>query len=200
MWSVLTGTTGPGAAPSGAQRRGAAPAAARDRGRAGDGAVRRGGGVGGRPRATRRPRGRGARPGRRPRTRGRSSSTRRCNRTRRGSAGSRAGEYGEAHARRSSARRSGRRRRRSRRPTARSRSGGGYEPEVDLLRQPVHTPSSSRPEDARRARGAASAASVVPALGEPHRVPGRVSPIGNMQLVAPRDEVVLAAGLAWERR
>ena len=23
--------------------------------------------------------------------------------------------------------------------------------------------------------------------------------IGNMQLVAPRDEVVLAAGLAWER-
>ncbi len=24
--------------------------------------------------------------------------------------------------------------------------------------------------------------------------------IGNMQLVAPRDEVVLAAGLAWERR
>ena len=24
--------------------------------------------------------------------------------------------------------------------------------------------------------------------------------IGNMQLIAPRDEIVLAAGLAWERR
>ena len=67
-----------------------------------------------------------------------------------------------------------------------------YEPEVDLYVSPCYAVELPD-EDADEPRGPA-AAHVVPALDEPR--PGWAgSPSATLQFVAPRDEVVLAAGL-----
>ena len=77
----------------------------------------------------------------------------------------------------------------------RSRAGATYRPPVDLYVPPVlastcrrRTATSSRSASRSRRSCARSTCSAGPALA-----------IGNLQLVAPRDETVLAAGLAWER-
>ena len=78
---------------------------------------------------------------------------------------------------------------------ARSRTGARYEPDVDLYVSPCFAHRAAA-RGRRRARGPA-AALVVPALGQPDRL-GRARD-RQPAAVAPHDETVLAAGLAWER-
>ena len=92
--------------------------------------------------------------------------------------------------------RSARRLRRSRPPTARSRSGGAYEPEVDLYVSPCYAIDLPA-EDADELEVRLPLTSF---LRWTNLTGWAGLAIGNMQFVAPRDEVVLAAGLAWERQ
>ena len=129
----------------------------------------------------------------RPRTRGRSSSTRRCSRTRRPS---RAAPTSTASScgRSSSA---------AQRATPDDVEAAyraieewrRYEPEVDLYVSPCYAVELP-PEDADELEVRLPLTSFLRWVN----LTGWAGlAIGNMQLVAPRDEVVLAAGLAWER-
>lgn len=72
----------------------------------------------------------------------------------------------------------------------------GYEPEVDLYVSPCYA-IELPPEDADELEIRLPLSSFLRWVN----LTGWAGlAIGNMQLVAPRDEVVLAAGLAWERR
>ena len=69
-----------------------------------------------------------------------------------------------------------------------------YEPEVDLYVSPCYA-SSSRP---RRPTSSRCGSRLTSFLRWVNLTGWAGLAIGNMQFVAPRDEVVLAAGLAWE--
>ncbi len=71
-----------------------------------------------------------------------------------------------------------------------------YEPEVDLYASPCHA-IPLPPEDADELEVRLPLSSF---LRWVNLIGWAGLAIGNMQLIAPRDEVVLAAGLAWERR
>ena len=89
----------------------------------------------------------------------------------------------------------GRSRRRSRSRARRSRAWRRYEPEVDLYVSPC-VAIDLPPEDCNELDvriGLAAFLRWVNLIGWAGLA------IGNLQFVAPRDEVVLAAGLAWER-
>ena len=77
----------------------------------------------------------------------------------------------------------------------RSRSGGAYEPEVDLYVSPCYAVELP-PEDADELEVRLPLTSF---LRWTNLTGWAGLAIGNMQFVAPHDEVVLAAGLAWER-
>jgi hypothetical protein len=72
----------------------------------------------------------------------------------------------------------------------------GYRPEVDLYVSPCYAVELP-PDDADELEVRLPLTSF---LRWVNLVGWAGLAIGNMQLVAPRDEVVLAAGLAWERR
>ena len=81
-------------------------------------------------------------------------------------------------------------------PTARSTSGGAYEPDVDLYVSPCYAVELP-PEDADELEIRLPLTSF---LRWVNLIGWAGLAIGNLQLIAPTDEVVLAAGLAWERR
>ena len=167
------------------------PAAAGNRRRADDRDERCGGGVGPRSRAPRREGRGGHGPGPRRRTRGHSSSTRPC--SPRGDLPGPVARVrdGDAQEARDGAARQLRRRLRC---LPGDREGRRYEPDVDLYVSPcvaIELPD----EDADELEVRLPLSSF---LRWVNLVGWAGLAIGNMQLIAPRDEVVLAAGLAWE--
>ena len=81
------------------------------------------------------------------------------------------------------------------RVSARSRSGARYEPEVDLYVSPCY--AVELPDE--EANELEVRLPLTSFLRWVNLIGWAGLAIGNMQFVAPRDEVVLAAGLAWER-
>ena len=109
---------------------------------------------------------------------------------------SRADEYGELDAEEARVPRSARRPTRSRPRTARSRSGGATSRTSTSTSAPCYAVELPQ-EDADELEVRLPLTSF---LRWTNLTGWAGLAIGNMQLVAPRDEVVLAAGLAWERR